>query len=395
MDTREIAYQVDDLLMEQGEYVPLELLLRLGRLAYNDYEEWRRGKLPTLAEALQGSPKRIADVLQDAAAHCHGLGLEVQRRSYAPWGAADDGGALCLARREALASLLGTSYRPVPDRAQMDLFFDSRETVLESRLREALVGADRASSESRLADLTEQRPDHPDLGAFGVLVDGVSMPVNPPEPASVYLDHIEARLEPCATDCLGAEARDYLAPHWRALGGMLNQAVFDSDQPRLHRSYTAARLGYWNEVRGAVEDTSGWWEQPVLVQRLWRAAEHLRDPVRVRQCVCLLCWDHPAYAPDALRESQHFAAAYRAFGELDEVLEVGDFPAWYALCYRQGLPDVPADNRDAVATATVVNALISAAAQDPGGPDEIGQRRALKAACPVLFRQYMGQICER
>ncbi|TQE99200.1 MAG: hypothetical protein FKY71_09810 [Spiribacter salinus] len=390
MDTREIAHQVDDLLMEQGEYVPVELLLRLGRLAYNDYEQWRRGTLPTLAEALQGSPKRITGVLQDAASHCHSLGLEAQSRRYTPWGAADDIAALCLARAEALASLLGTSYRPSPERAQMDLFFDSRETVLESRLREALVGGDRASSESRLAELTDERPDHPNLGAYAVLVDGVSMPANPPEAASVYLEHIEARLEPCATDCLGAEARDYLAPHWRALGGMLNEAVFDSDQPRVHRSYTAARLGYWDEVRAAVEDTSGWWKQPVLVQRLWRAAEHLRDLAIVWQCVCLLCWDHPAHAPEALRESLHFAAASRAFGELDEVLEIGDFPAWYALCHRQCLPDVPADNREAIATAAVVNALITAAARDPGGPEEIEQRRALKAACPALFRQYMG-----
>lgn len=390
MEAREVANHVDELLMEQGEYVPVELLLRLGRLAYSDYEAWRRAALPTLAEGLQGSQKRIAGLLEDAATHCRGLGLEAQRRSYAPWGAADDTDALSLARAEALAGLLATGYRPVPERAQMDLFFDTRETVLENRLREVLARCDGEASESLLAKLTEQRPDHPALGAFGVLVDGVLLPANPPESPSDYLDYIDARLEPYATDCLGAGARDYLAPHWRTLGGMLDGMHFDSRLPRLHRSYSAARLGYWEEVRGAVEATPAWWRQPVLIERLWRAAEHLREPPLTQQCMCLLCWDHPTRAPAALCESLSFAAAYRTFTELDDFLETRDFPAWYALRYRQLLPDVAADNQDAVATAAVVNALITAAARARGGTEEINQRRALQEACPVLFRQYMG-----
>ncbi len=389
MEAREVANHVDDLLMEQGEYVPVELLLRLGQLAYSDYEAWRRAALPTLAGALQDSPERIAGLLEDAAAHCRGLGLEAQCRSFAPWKTAVDTDALHLAHADALADLLATGYRPVPERAQMDLFFDTRGTVLENRLREELATCDGEASQSLLAKLTEQRPDHPALEAFGALVDGVFMPANPPQSAGDYLHHIDTSLEPYATDCLGADARDYLAPHWRTLGGMLEGMRFDRRLPRLHRSYSAARLGYWEEVRGAVEATPGWWRQPVLIERLWGAAEHLREPQLIRRCMCLLCWDHPTHAAAVLSGTPSLAAAYRMFTELDEFLETTDFPAWHALRYRQCLPDVAADNQDAVRIAAVVNALITAASRAPGGTEEISQRRALQEACPALFRQYM------
>ena len=52
----EVHNAVDRLLLEQGEYSPLEYLLSEGRLLYSDYERWRGGELGYLDEALFGDP---------------------------------------------------------------------------------------------------------------------------------------------------------------------------------------------------------------------------------------------------------------------------------------------------------------------------------------------------
>ncbi len=41
-----IQQAVDRLLLEQGVYTPLELLLAEGRLLFADYEAWRAGRVP-------------------------------------------------------------------------------------------------------------------------------------------------------------------------------------------------------------------------------------------------------------------------------------------------------------------------------------------------------------
>lgn len=44
---RAVCQALDRLLLEQGCYTPLELLLAEGRLLYSDYETWRQGNAAT------------------------------------------------------------------------------------------------------------------------------------------------------------------------------------------------------------------------------------------------------------------------------------------------------------------------------------------------------------
>ena len=48
----QVQAAVQQLLMEYGEYVPLELLLATNRLGYEDYRAWREGRLETLDAVL-------------------------------------------------------------------------------------------------------------------------------------------------------------------------------------------------------------------------------------------------------------------------------------------------------------------------------------------------------
>jgi hypothetical protein len=80
---------VDRLLLEQGEYVPVELLLKLGLLSYAGFEAWRHGEeAGYLEDALTDAPGRALEVLEAAAAWAGRLGLLAVEETYRGWGTA-------------------------------------------------------------------------------------------------------------------------------------------------------------------------------------------------------------------------------------------------------------------------------------------------------------------
>lgn len=82
----QIQHRVDQLLLEQGEYIPLEFLLAEGRLYYSDYEQWRSGKLKLLEEGLAGDTEQIRKDLTRAVVYARALGLQSTPLDYRPWG---------------------------------------------------------------------------------------------------------------------------------------------------------------------------------------------------------------------------------------------------------------------------------------------------------------------
>ena len=58
---------VQRLVMEYGEYAPLELLLATNRLAWEDYRAWREGRLATLDAVLTGEVRETQAWLEAAA----------------------------------------------------------------------------------------------------------------------------------------------------------------------------------------------------------------------------------------------------------------------------------------------------------------------------------------
>ena len=109
--------------MEHGEYVPLELLLATNRLAYEDYQAWRDGRLATLDAVLADGARKARILLEGAHSWAEELGLTPEPAVLHGWGG-NAGAALVASAGAGLGTLLGTRYRPAREHDQLDLFLD-------------------------------------------------------------------------------------------------------------------------------------------------------------------------------------------------------------------------------------------------------------------------------
>ena len=76
---------VQQLVMEHGEYSPLELLLAANRLGYEDYRAWREGRLGSLDAVLAGGPHEVRAWLEGAQSWAEALGLDREPAVHHGW----------------------------------------------------------------------------------------------------------------------------------------------------------------------------------------------------------------------------------------------------------------------------------------------------------------------
>jgi len=149
---REIEARVDELLLEQGKYVPMELLLQEARLDYADYEAWRNGDIDCLDEVLFGGPQQVRALLRTAADYLKQRGWQPLDLNYTPWGAGGAGHAsiaLRFSKTAELNALFHTSYRRPEDLPQMDLFTDSPANTLCNGIIQSVLDKDIATARRR------------------------------------------------------------------------------------------------------------------------------------------------------------------------------------------------------------------------------------------------------
>src|SRR5688572_9877923 len=77
--------QVDDQLLEQGAFTVIELLLATGRLAYADYESWRRREIEFLDGVLMGSPEKIRAQIEQSVNYARSIKLVEQPQEFTAW----------------------------------------------------------------------------------------------------------------------------------------------------------------------------------------------------------------------------------------------------------------------------------------------------------------------
>ncbi len=379
-----ITRVVDEILLEHGEYTPMELLLRIGALTMADQDRWRVGDL---ASVLRGPLPTIHIQLAAAAEHCRALGLQPENTLPGPDVSARGSEAM----EPALTHLLETAYRPRADRDQLDLFLDSRAIHAEQSLREALVFRDHDLATQRLARFKALSPEHLLAEDYERLVITLPTPATiASDAAAERLEFVRQHLEPSAQRLLGPHARSHLTPWWTALADALGGRPFDAARPELHESFVAGRAGDWERVRTALLTDPLHTEHADLVVRLLQAACILRDIPLAFDCVRILCWDHPQAAGEALATSALFSAPYRDFLKLPWTFTVEDFPVWHALARQQALPEQEAGHPQQPLIAAV-NALIHGAGRDAGGATEIAARRTLKTLHPELLEWYLGE----
>ncbi len=384
----QIQHRVDLLLLEQGEYLPLEFLLAEGRLLYSDYESWRGGELEILGERLFGDAAQIQKDLSRAAGYARALGLESTTLDYPPWGG---GSRLRFSRNTILDSLFHKGYRKSEEQPQLDLFMDSAGTALANGIVLVLGRRDTGAAADLLEKLYHTDPGHPRLGGLERLLEALQRKDVPVTDPAQELTDLRDGILPLATKLLGQDCRPFLAPLWRRLGEALADQVFDPQHPELHRSCTALHTLDWESVIEAVEAESDWRSHSVLLQRHARASDQLQRPADGLLDRFELCWRFPEQAVPAQTDATpDLIRAWELFQELDPELETPLFPAWL-LIIRPGLtgrlprPDAsaPADYRLLYALRREGQTL---------GAEAVRLRAELKELNPGLFRHFIANL---
>lgn len=396
---QEIRFAVDRLLLEQGVYSPVELLLAEGRLSFPDYEAWRCGQLATLEEALAGNPARIRTLLKQAGQYAVALGLHADRREFLSWGGSA-GRLLRLSGDAALEELCCVHYRRGGNEVQLDLFMDNSGNVLANGIVAALASR-RAEEAARLVDrLLETDPSHPRLGRLEALSNAAQRLSAPVADYFAESEYLEGYLAPLAAGELGVGARDFLAPFWRRMADALRGQPFVADTPLLHASYPLGRAHDWAGVREAVLGDVAWQAYPVLRLRLAEAAFYLGDRPAALAVWCRMCWDFPAEAEQALASGalpdKELRPDWERYRDLDVEPEpvTPFFPAWLLLERTETHSALTAEEASQAHAAGRAYAALHGLLAGGGALSErtMELRQKLMQAHPGLFAIYMRTI---
>lgn len=396
---KRIQAAVDRLLIEQGSYQPVELLLQLGRLSYEGYEAWRSGDVAFLEDALSGNAERVIQQLGTAGAWASRLGLRASPAAYQGWGL-HAGHTLSFSPSPDTDRLMRTQYQRAADAPpQLDLFLDSAATAHLNALADALAARNRVQAEASLEDLLAHQPDHHLRPVAEQLYDALSHLARTPEldDAIAELAYLESGLAPRAREFLGNHrSRDFLAPFWRRLARSLEGRPFDPARDHAHPSWAYAQCLDWQGVRESILATAGHEAQPTLLGRLAEACQHLGQRAEAIGHWSRLCWQHPDHArrlfdapefPDlALRK------AWDGFQDLDFEPEPMWLPAWLLLNEPGLAHTLPADLAGDRPGPERAFRLITALLNNPNTAPEEGHmrlRRALQAESADFLVLYL------
>ncbi len=386
---------IDQLLMEQGAYTPLDLLLAEGRLDYGDYEAWRSGHILRLEEVMFGDPTQISQMIEQAEAYAIALKLVPEPLCYRIWG--DDGdGTLSFSQHPAREQSFCTKYCKSENQPQLDLFMDATANNLANRTVQALI--DRNNSEAmRLFQLLfDADPGHSRLGALERLIGAeqkLYSVITDPQKTLVY---IQEELTPLAEDELGSASHNLLVPHWRHLTMALEGAPFDPVRPKLHSSYTGTKAYDWQQVINAIQAEPDWQQHVELLWRYARANEHLHNKSAALQAYFQLCWNFPDAADLIGKQAAlPLQQAWKRFLDLDPELPNELFPAWHLMSQPGLIHQLAALDNEQQSTSTQTYQVIYRLHQktNPGAalPNaaSIPLRSELKQLSPILFTYYM------
>ena len=220
--TAQVQAAVQQLLMEHGEYVPLELLLATNRLAYEDYRAWREGRLETLDAVLADGQRESCAWLEAAQSWACALGLAAEPTVHHGW--EENAGTVLVASADLrLNALLSTRFRHIREHDQLDLFIDNAQTAAVNALVDALAVRNVGEARGALDRLERINRDHGQRFHAAKLISALEAPApKGPEQGVDRLKRMEREWVPAASVLLGARRRDFLAPQWRDIGRALD-----------------------------------------------------------------------------------------------------------------------------------------------------------------------------
>lgn len=397
--------QVDDQLLEQGAFTVLELLLATGRLAYADYESWRRQEIEFLDGVLMGSPEKIRAQIEQSVGYARSIGLVEQPQEFTAWhsdGHGSGGKPLRISTQPDLHRLIAGRFIPAQKAPQMDLFFDNPVAALTNGIARALASANAADAQRQLDRLYEVAPTHSDLAGYDRLVAALTrlgQPIDDVRQEHAFL----LETAPIAKRLLGSQWRELLTPLWRQFADAVDGQPFSADEPQLHRSFALSQAQDWAGVSACVLKESDWCRQPALCLQLAQSSAFQHRRVESLTAWFALCWHAPAVASDALSKPQQpdagvgkswqeFLAAEDGLADDDAgdaALSPSDFPAWMLLrepgLARQMSVELAQTQTAGEEHYRCVHRWLEAR-RSQKKDDELAQRKALQAGHPLLFR---------
>ncbi|MGD8914031.1 MAG: hypothetical protein PVJ68_14995 [Candidatus Thiodiazotropha sp.] len=390
---RRIEEQIDQLILEKGEYHPLELLLQEERLSYEDYEAWRSGEIRDLADLLFGNPEQILKSLEQAADYLQRLGWESERLIYRERGR-PDAGPLRFSQESRFDDSFHRAYRKPREQPQLDLFSDTTATYLVNGITQALKTLNATDARQSLQRLCESAPDHSQLGELERLVEALESLDSPLSDVEAEQQRLQTETSPLAERHLNKASGFLLIPLWRRLTGALQHRVFDPSRPDLHPSYTAIQARDWTMVRQAVEQEVDWQRQPLLLERHAMACTYLSDQAAALQSWCLICWQFPEMEERLERCGDHtLQRGWQAFLDLEPELPTEDFPAWLILKHPGLAQIAPHGDADIPCPDSYRTLYHLVHDREHLADDQMMNLRAkLKQQAPLIFRHYLKSV---
>ena len=394
--TAQVQAAVQQLVMEHGEYAPLELLLATNCLGYEYYRAWREGRLETLDAVLADGKREICAWLEGAQSWARALSLAAKSAVHHGWG--ENGGSVLVASADPrLNALLSTRFRHSRQHDQLDLFIDSAQTAAVNTLVDALTARNASEARGALERLVRINRDHGQRFHAARLISALEAPApEGPEQGVERLERMEREWVPAGSALLGARRRDFLAPLWRDIGRALNSAPFDPGNPERHAS-RAYREGLdWERMRRSVLAVPGYKNEPVLLARLAEVHWRLRDRAKAIESWFALC----RLAPEAFEKSIEASDfpdwslqnAWRVAQELafEHEMTPAWFPAWMLL-EEPGLAGVLAPRHTDDAPSRAFDLVIALLNHPDLDEREIELRRSLQAIHPGLLRRFLAK----
>jgi hypothetical protein len=390
---RRIEEQIDRLILEKGEYHPLEFLFQEGRLSYDDYEAWRSGEIRELVDMLFGNPEQILESLEQAAIYLQRRGWESERLIYRERGR-PDARPLRFSQESRFDDCFHRAYHKPREQPQLDLFSDTSTTYLVNGITQALKTLNATDAREALQQLCESAPDHSRLGELERLVEALEALESPLLDAEVELQRLLTETGPLAERHLDRASGSLLIPLWRRLTDALRDRSFDPSRPELHPSYTATQARDWPMVRRAVEREAEWRHQPVLLERHAMACTCLDEQAAALGSWYLICWQFPELGDRLDRCGDHtLRQGWQAFLDLEQELPVEDFPAWLMLSHP-GLMRISPHGDDDIPCPDSYRTLHQLLRDSGKTADQqrIELRARLKQQAPLLFRHYLDSV---
>ena len=399
--TADVHAAAQRMLLDQGMYSSVELLVATGQLHPEDLEAWRRGEIARLDDAFAEGPAGARACLEAANDLARALGLTVRSGTLTGL-PADPGSARPASADPRLNVLLHNSVharRPSAPGGQLDLFADSKVTVATNALLEALWSKDPGESRRTRERLVALVPRHRYEAPAAVLIGMLETPgPGTPDEGAEWVHRLEREWIPAASDLFGERGGALLAPFWREAGRALESISFNPARPRRHASWAYRQSHDWGLLKRSVLRTPVYREAPVLLTDLAEAEWRLGNRSQAIEHWITLCWQAPDLFrvlidghdfPDPLiREAWDFIE-----DQVDPEPELAPawFPAWILL-YEYGLARTLAARGETSGPKRAFDVVRNLLTTPRAADANMELRRELGAIHPGLLRHYLSRL---